>query len=445
MILTDSWWIAAVDHRISTALIFFLLMLLLGKRDRRPAFPLRLGTSLVLLCAASWFTRFAIDAWMTTTVLQGLGYSLHIMVMGILYWGCYAMCYRATFTEISYNSMLSLTVYKLAWNTFKAIAAAFAAARFTSPWSTYSVFGAIVSYLVYAGVCVLACAIYKWLVKNPPADYASRALNISVAIFLIFQMMLEYCGHVFTSAIESTFMFYVCALMYTITNYIVLVNIAHLTRYRKDNEEMQAFIANKMQYYQMSRDGITSLQIKCHDLKHQIAAIRSEAGKASFDRYIDRLEDSIIEYGTVVECGNETINVVLTEKNILCSTCGVKFSYLIDGTLFDFMTEMELYSLFGNALDNALESCNKVRDPEKRVISLKAMARNGMVVLHVENFFDEPLNMVDGMPVTTKGGAGHGFGLRSIREIAEKYGGIATVQAEQHIFKLTVILRPVQR
>ena len=205
---------------------------------------------------------------------------------------------------------------------------------------------------------------------------------------------------------------------------------------------MQTFINNKMQYYQMSRDGITSLQIKCHDLKHQIAAIRSQADKADFDRYLNRLEDSIIEYGTVVECGNETINIVLTEKNILCSTRGVKFSYIIDGTLFDFMSEMEIYSLFGNALDNALEGCSKVEDPERRVISLKASTRGGMVVLHVENFFDEELTIVDGMPVTTKDGTGHGYGLRSIQQVAEKYGGVASVQAEDHIFKLTVLMNP---
>lgn len=142
------------------------------------------------------------------------------------------------------------------------------------------------------------------------------------------------------------------------------------------------------------------------------------------------------------ECGNETINIVLTEKNILCSTCGVKFSYLIDGSIFGFMSEMELFSLFGNALDNALEGCNKVTDHEKRVISLKANAMNGMVVLHVENSYEAPLNMVDDMPVTTKAGTGHGFGLRSIQAIAEKYDGIATVVAENGIFKLTVVLHP---
>ena len=146
-----------------------------------------------------------------------------------------------------------------------------------------------------------------------------------------------------------------------------------------------------------------------------------------------------------MECGHETINVVLTEKNIFCTTNGVKFSYMLDGTLFNFMTEMEIYSLFGNALDNALESCSKVSDPEKRVISLKAAARGDMVVLHVENCFDQTLNMVDGMPQTTKQGSGHGFGLRSIQSIAEKYDGVATVNVSGDLFKLTVIMKPQQR
>ena len=76
------------------------------------------------------------------------------------------------------------------------------------------------------------------------------------------------------------------------------------------------------------------------------------------------------------------------------------------------------------------------------MIALKASTRNGMVVLHVENYYEESLNMVDGMPVTTKLGTGHGFGLRSIQQIAEKYHGIASVQAEDHIFKLNVLLDP---
>lgn len=440
--MKDVWWIAAVDHRISTALIFFALVLLLGNRQKKQAFGARALISLAVMAGTSWCMRFVIDTQLTGVILEGIGYSVYMLVMGAMFLGSYAFCYRGTVTEYVQMDVLAVIIYKLAWNTFKAFASAWNTTGTPPLWGNYSAFGSLVSYAVYLSVCILCCCIYKRLVKQLPADMPPAPMLLCGGCIMLLLVVLEYCGHVFTLATPAQFMYYLCTMLYTLINFVVLMTLSMLQAYRQDNEEMQRFIANKMQYYQMSRDGITSLQVKCHDLKHQIAAIRSEAGKASFDQYIARLEDSIIEYGTVVECGNETINIVLTEKNILCSTCDVKFSYLIDGTLFDFMNEMELYSLFGNALDNALESCSKVNDPEKRVISLKASTRNGMVVLHVENCYEESLNMVDGMPKTTKVGSGHGFGLRSIQEIAEKYNGVVSIQAEDHIFKLTVLLRP---
>ena len=440
--MTDSWWIQTVDHRVSTALIFFLLLLLLGNRKRRPLFPLRAIASLLVLCTTSWFVRYGIDRWFVGSMAQGIGYGLHLLVMSMLYWGSYAFCYHAGTAELAYVGLLAMTIYKMAWNVFKVCASASAMFHGPTLWSTYSPMGALVSYLTYIVVCVPACWFHRRMVQDSPSELEGRPMLITFFLFLLCQIILEFCGRVFTAEAPSFFLYYVCALMYTTINYVVLLTFMQLTRYRRDNQDMHNFIQNKMQYYQMSRDGIASLQIKCHDLKHQIAAIRSQADKDSFDQHIARLEDSIIEYGTVVDCGNETLNIILTEKNILCSTCGVKFSYMIDGTLFDFMSEMEIYSLFGNALDNALESCSQVSDPAQRVISLKANARGDVVILHVENYFEKSPRLVDGMPVTTKEGSGHGFGLRSIQMIAEKYDGVAAVQVENHIFKLNVMMRP---
>lgn len=439
--MTDSLWVSAVDHRISTALIFFLIMMLMGNKERRPFFALRTTVSLLAMCLVSWTVRYFIDTYLSTIVQEGIGYSVHIVAMIMMYWGCYAFCYRSETVELAYMALFALTIYKLAWNTFKVCATAVDVTDGAALWSQYSLMGSLVSYTVYAAVCLLTCGLYHFIIKKVPREASDRSMIIAFIAFMLCQIILEFCGHVFTADASALFLYYLCALLYTIINYVVLLTITQLNYYRRDNEDMHNFIQNKMQYYQMSRDGILSLQIKCHDLKHQIALVRSKAGKASFEKYINLLEDSIIEYGTVVECGHETINIVLTEKNILCSTCGVKFSYIIDGSLFHFLSEMEVYSLFGNALDNALESCNKVSDPEKRVISLKAIPRGDMVVLHVENFFEKEFSMVNGLPQTTKHGSGHGFGLRSIREIAEKYGGMVTVQAEDHIFKLTVLMK----
>ena len=441
--ITDLWFIRVIDHRISTALIFFLLLVLMGKKARRPMYPLRLLLSLVTMCFVSWGMRTLVDESLAGEVLQGVGHSVHLLAMSLMYMAAYAFCYEATLVELIYVDLLALTIFKLAWNTFKTFAAAAVMVEGPRLWTTYSVMGSLVSYLTYGSVCLLTTCIHRKIVRKTPDEADIWSMLISYGAFLLCQIVLEFCGRVFTADQSAQFLYYMCALLYTLITYVVLLVISQLAFYRRDNEEMHNFISNKMQYYQMSRDGIVSLQIKCHDLKHMIAAIRSRADWESLDEHIQQLEDSIIEYGTVVECGNEAINVVLTEKNILCSTCDVKFSYIIDGTLFGFMTEREIYSLFGNALDNALESCSKVSAPEKRVIALKAAQRGEMVVLHVENFFEEELNMVGDMPVTTKKGGGHGFGLRSIQQIAEKYNGVVTVQTAGNIFKLTVVLRPV--
>ena len=443
--ITDRWFIQIIDHRISTAVIFFMLLLMISNNKRRPLFPLRAAVSFCAMALVSWGIRTVIDVHSTGLIMQGLGHSVHLLVMSLMYMAAYAFCYVSTPAEMIYTDLLALTIFKLAWNTFKVFAAAAGMHPGTRLWGTYSIMGSCVSYLTYGAVCALTCYLHRRIVKKLPDEAGTRPLLLSHTAFLCCQIVLEYCGRVFTADVSSLFLYYLCALLYTLITYVVLLVISQLAYYRRNSEDMQNFIRNKMQYYQMSRDGITSLQIKCHDLKHQIAAIRTKAEQDNFHKYLDRLEDSIIEYGTVVECGHETINVVLTEKNILCTTNGVKFSYMLDGTLFNFMTEMEIYSLFGNALDNALESCSKVSDPEKRVISLKAAARGDMVVLHVENCFDQTLNMVDGMPQTTKQGSGHGFGLRSIQSIAEKYDGVATVNVSGDLFKLTVIMKPQQR
>ncbi len=119
---------------------------------------------------------------------------------------------------------------------------------------------------------------------------------------------------------------------------------------------------------------------------------------------------------------------------------------MIDGSLFNFLTEREIYSLFGNALDNALEAVSKIEDPEKRMITLKSNSRGDLVVLQVENTYAGDMTLSENaLPHTTKTGSGHGFGLRSISRLAEKHGGSMSLRTENGVFKLSVIMSPEKR
>ena len=394
------------------------------------------------MCAASWSVRYCADVLFTDIRMQGLGHSAQILLLFLLFLTGYHACYKVSWVEATYTGILALTIFKIAWNGFKTGSAISLVGNVSVAWSQYSVFGSLVSYVVYFTICFVCCHLYKQLVDDPKLHSPARVVTGLACVFVLCQMTLEYCGHVFTGSSSALFLYYLCALLYTILNFAALLMIALLDGFRHENKNMHDFINNKMRYYEMSHEGIVTLQTKCHDLKHQIAAIRSEAGKASFSRYLDELEDSIDEYSTVVECGNQTVDIVLTEKNIFCSSCGVKFSYMIDGKLFNFLTDRDIYSLFGNALDNALEGTSKVADPANRMISLKSNARGALVVLQVENTYAGDVTIVDGLPRTTKADSGHGFGTRSIQRIAEKHGGGMSVRAENGIFKLSVVMRP---
>ena len=443
--ITDLAWIRAVDHRISAAIVFFALLMLLNTAPRRERFLLRALLVLGLMCLASWLTRYVSEVVFQDTLWKALGYSVRLLALYLLFlFGC-CYCFRVIAPEALYLGLLALTVFEIAWNGFKAFGSLMLLWHFASPWSEFSVVGSLVSYFVYFSVAAIGSLLYKRIVKEPPYHAPTRMMAVLSAVFIFFLMALEFAGQVFTGSRSSEFLYYLCALLYSALNFSALLMIAMLDSFRHENRTMHDFISNKMRYYEMSHDGIVNLQTKCHDLKHQIAAIRSEAGKASFEGYLSELENSINEYSTVIDCGNKTVDIVLTEKNILCLPHKIQFSYMIDGSLFDFLSEREIYSLFGNALDNALEAVVQVKDPSQRHITLKSNARSGLVVLQVENTYaGERAADESGLFPTTKSGSGHGFGLRSIRHIAEKHQGSMSVRAEDGLFKLSVILRPEQ-
>ena len=98
----DSLFIQLVDHRVSTALIFFLLMVLLNNRKLKQKFGLRALAAFVAMCAVSWTLRTVIDVGIASEIVQGLEYSIYTIVMSLMFLFGYAFCYYTTPGELVY-------------------------------------------------------------------------------------------------------------------------------------------------------------------------------------------------------------------------------------------------------------------------------------------------------------------------------------------------------
>ncbi len=106
------------------------------------------------------------------------------------------------------------------------------------------------------------------------------------------------------------------------------------------------------------------------------------------------------------------------------------------------MNAMDVYSLFGNALSNAVEAVEKVDDPEKKTISITIEKKGDLVLVNVVNWFSGELRRENGLPVTTKKSeiGFHGYGMKSIRNVAQKYRGDIAITTDGGVFGLSVYL-----
>lgn len=428
------WWIREIDWRISAGIIFFIQLMVWNCEEKKKHWLIRVFISFVTLCFGSWLMRYVLEEGISGKWLVALGYSFYIMVLSVLFILCYYFCYRVSSESVLFYSMIALTIYRVSWNAVKLISTI--PVEGDAAWSNGSIFQSVMSYILYLVLAIAGYQVFRYFVKQP-ALFQVKLKGI-FAIVLLCQMLLEFTFQLFYKG-ENLTLFFLTALLYSIFNYVLLVLLAFLNTLRQAKIGLENFISSKQKYYEISREGILSLQIKCHDLKHQIAMIRAADGERQMNQYIDNLADSIDEYNTVVSTGNKDVDVVLTEKNIICSMNRIRFTYIIDGMLFSFLKAMEIYALFGNVMDNAIESMSHVDGDQKKFISLKANRVGDMAVLVVENYFEHDLEFENGIPVTSKDEKGsHGFGLRSIISIAKDHGGGVVIQTEEHVFKLVV-------
>lgn len=203
-----------------------------------------------------------------------------------------------------------------------------------------------------------------------------------------------------------------------------------------------------MQYtnYQLSVESIALVNQKYHDLKHQIALLRSEVTSQEKLAYLDQMENEIKSYEAQNKTGNQVLDTLLASKSLQCQSQGVSLTCVADGKALDFMQPMDICTLFGNALDNAVENVNKLPDPEKRLIHVSVSRQKDFLRIRVENYYEGSIEFVNGLPATTKNNKQfHGFGLKSIQSTAKKYGGSVTISAENGWFELRVLIPLQQR
>lgn len=204
---------------------------------------------------------------------------------------------------------------------------------------------------------------------------------------------------------------------------------------QKEMDALNLLYERQRQQYQVARQNVQIINKRCHELRVQIAALRKLAPGAVPPRQLEEAEHAARLYDAGANTGNEVLDVVLTEKSLLCESRGIQLNAVANGSSLGFFEAGDLYALFANALDHAVESAVQTPQPECRVIDLLVCVRQGFVVVNIIS----PLR-----PPEKQANRSAQYELKVVKRIVQKYKGTLTLEEQGEFFAEKIIF-PLQK
>ncbi len=260
--------------------------------------------------------------------------------------------------------------------------------------------------------------------------FSASFLVAAIYLSLVIENNFDFEGSTYLSSYLCLAL--LCVILALAILFLEITNCS-VERLETENDILENLLEKDRSMYEQAQADVEKINIRYHDLKQQYSTVPSEQ-KAQLEA---EMNDLNLRYFT----GNKALDVVITQKAKACAAANIQLVCSADGEALEGMSSYHIYSLFGNALDNAIECLSTVDDMARRVIRVNAARQGKMVVVRFENFSPKVPVVKDGQVKTTKADAtSHGFGVRSIRAIAENYGGSAYFFVEDQIFYLVVCI-----
>ncbi len=284
-------------------------------------------------------------------------------------------------------------------------------------------------YIIMAVCYVIFFFVLRRSLKKNHAALENKLALLIVCVVALFIMVGLSLGINFYAHNEYEVLFRLYGLSAALVLLGLLFTMLSKDKYVRENYALKHMWQSDRKHFESQKKEMEIINIKIHDLKHGYVTTESEGDMKMLLSY----------YDAVFRTGCEALDVVLTEKNYMCVKLGITFTCLADGRFFSFMQDNDIYSLFSNILDNAIEAVQLVPE-EKRQISVTASKKDDVLSITETNYFNGSIVEENGEIVTAKQDRiYHGFGLKSIKYVVDKYGGTVMVNTDGDVYCLNVM------
>ncbi|MFV0379890.1 MAG: sensor histidine kinase [Anaerorhabdus sp.] len=233
---------------------------------------------------------------------------------------------------------------------------------------------------------------------------------------------------------------------------IVLLNFIFFSIMKKLKEktdklsaiEQQALFNEKSQaQYVQVVDAYNSIRKWKHDYTKIISTIQELNHSENYDSlnlFLKEIGNEFEDDSYCILTGNNYLDALLNYEIKKCKDLKINISLDLCIPSLDFMKKVDLCSIFGNILDNAIEASEKCTIKNKKCINLKARIDNNMLVISCKNNFKIKPRLSGEEIISIKKKRNHGLGIKTIKSLAEKYDGLINIKIDDEIFEITSII-----
>ena len=243
------------------------------------------------------------------------------------------------------------------------------------------------------------------------------AIFVVQSVMLLFQRGEDVNAALVVSAVLTQ--------LYCLTLLYLQTELFKKSAMKKEMDMLNLLYERQRRQYLVARKNVQLINKRCHDLKVQIADLRRLAPSAA-EAQLREAEAAAAAYDTAADTGNEVLDVVLTEKTLLCQADGIRLHSVADGACVRFLEAGDLYTLFSNVLDVCIQQAKTVPEPERRMIDLAVVHRQGFAVISAA------------VP-TQIAAPKEDYPLKVIHRIVENHNGVLTCECAGGFYTVKIL------
>lgn len=400
-------------------------LILLFPAEKRSLFWVRYPVSFLLCVLIGAYFPIKYDSGILAQFLM-------FLLMFLITVGAMWLCFKMPFSDLISSCVAGYTIEHISFHIVK-IAMYFG---FLSSYTGTSIGKRTIAECILFPFIYLLFLLTIGLYSRKTESYKNVDLRFNyLSFFIVFLCIgLTRIATFFGDAESVTVSFY--AIVACGMALFVQLVLSRAVDLKHENETIRYLWQEDRRKYELSKATIDTINVKYHDLKHKLHGMNLPPEE------IESIRKAMQIYGSQIKTGNEALDVLLSENSLRCREQGITLTYTGNGADFSFMNIMDVYSLFGNAVSNAVEAVSHLSDPEKKIIDILSERRGSFINVTVSNYFSGKCEIKNGLPVTSKVDEEgyHGYGIRSMQLIAEQYGGSIQVSVEGDLFTLNIYL-----